>query len=157
MMARHRGFTLIEMLVVVAIVSILATIGLPLTEIAQRRNQEESLRLSLREIRSALDAYKKAMDQGRILRSVGETGYPANLEVLVNGVVDAQSPRGERIYFLRTLPRDPFAPPETPAAETWALRSYDSPPDDPQPGRDVFDVHSKSTALGLNGVAYRLW
>lgn len=157
MMARHKGFTLIEMLVVVAIVSILATIGLPLTEIAQRRNQEESLRLSLREIRSALDAYKKAMDQGRILRSVGETGYPANLEVLVTGVVDAQSPRGERIYFLRTLPRDPFAPPETPAAETWALRSYDSPPDDPQPGRDVFDVHSKSTALGLNGVAYRLW
>lgn len=157
MMARHKGFTLIEMLVVVAIVSILATIGLPLTEIAQRRNQEESLRLSLREIRSALDAYKKAMDQGRILRSVGETGYPANLEVLVNGVVDAQSPRGERIYFLRSLPRDPFAPPETPAAETWALRSYDSPPDDPQPGRDVFDVHSKSTAVGLNGVAYRLW
>lgn len=157
MMVRHKGFTLIEMLVVVAIVSILATIGLPLTEIAQRRNQEESLRLSLREIRSALDAYKKAMDQGRILRSVGETGYPANLEVLVTGVVDAQSPRGERIYFLRTLPRDPFAPPETPAAETWALRSYDSPPDDPQPGRDVFDVHSKSTALGLNGVAYRLW
>ena len=151
------GFTLMEMLVVIAIISILATIGLPLAELAQKRNQEEALRHALRQIRTALDEHKQMMDVGRIPRSVGDMGYPPDLETLVKGVPDALSPRGERIYFLRSLPRDPFAPAHVSAAETWALRSYASPPDSPRPGRDVFDVHSKSGELGLNGVAYSQW
>ncbi len=157
-MTRRNGFTLIELLVVISIVAVLATIGLPLAELAQRRTQEEALRQSLRDIRSALDAYKRMADQGRIMRSMGDTGYPTDLDVLEKGVVDAQSPRGEKLYFLRALPRDPFAPDSVvSASDTWTLRSYASPPDNPQPGRDVFDVHSKSGEVGLNGVPYHEW
>lgn len=152
------GFSLIELMVVVAILSILATIGLPLAELAQKRTKEEVLRQSLREIRSAIDAYKKSVDQGRIVRIVGTSGYPPNLEVLVDGVTDAQSPQSEKIYFLRRLPRDPFAPDELQsAAATWGLRSYASTADNPKPGNDVFDVFSNSTETGLNGQPYRKW
>ncbi|RYE01921.1 MAG: type II secretion system protein [Sphingobacteriales bacterium] len=155
---RPRGFTLIELLVVISIVAVLATIALPLAEMAQKRSQEEELRHSLRQIRSAIDAYKLMGDQGRLSRQVGDTGYPADLNVLVDGVVDAQSPKAEKVYLLRILPRDPFAPTTiTSAAETWAPRSYASPPTDPQPGRDIFDVHSKSKEVGLNGVPYSRW
>lgn len=152
------GFSLIELMVVVAILSILATIGLPLAELAQKRTKEEELRQSLREIRSALDAYKKSVDQGRIVRIVGASGYPPNLDVLVNGITDAQSPQGDKIYFLRRLPRDPFAPDDRqPPALTWGMRSYESPADDPRPGKDVFDVFSKSEEVGLNGHPYNKW
>lgn len=155
---RMSGFTLVEFLVVVAIVSVLATIGLPLAELAQRRTQEVELRQSLRVIRKALDDYKDAVAEGRILRNVGDSGYPPNLNVLVDGVPDAKSPRGEKLYFLRRLPRDPFAPADiTQAAGTWGLRSYVSPADAPQPGKDVYDVYSRSTDKGLNGEPYRNW
>lgn len=161
-----RGFSLVELLVVIAIVSVLATIGLPLAELAHKRTREEDLRRSLREIRHAIDEYKQMSDLGRIQHTADSSGYPPTLDALVQGVPDAQSPRGEKLYFLRQLPRDPFAPTaETAssaaatnsAADTWALRSYQSPPNNPQPGRDVFDVHSKSTELGLNGVPYQKW
>src|SRR5258706_6997753 len=139
----RRGFSLVELLVVIAIMSILASIGLPLAELSHKRAQEEELRRSLREIRSALDAYKRLVDIGRIARAADASGYPPRLQVLVEGVPDAQSPQGTMLYFLRKLPRDPFAPDATvEAADTWALRSYASSADDPQPGRDVFDVHS---------------
>lgn len=152
------GFSVIELMVVVAILSILATIGLPLAELAQKRTKEEELRQSLREIRSAIDAYKKSVDQGHIVRIVGASGYPPNLDVLVNGVTDAQSPQGDKIYFLRRLPRDPFVPEEgQAAAATWGLRSYASPADDPKPGKDVFDVFSNSEEVGLNGHPYKKW
>ena len=151
------GFSLVELLAVVVIMSILATIGLPLMELSQRRSQEEDLRRSLRGIRTALDQYKRLVDTGRVAQEAGGSGYPARLEVLVAGVVDAQSPKGAKLYLMRQLPRDPMAPLGQAEADTWSLRSYDSPPDDPKPGKDVFDVHSKSTALGLNGVPYRLW
>jgi general secretion pathway protein G len=152
------GFSLIELLVVVSIIAVLATIGLPLAELAEKRTKEETLRAGLREIRSALDAYKAASDKGHIIRRVGDSGFPPSLDVLVEGVVDAQSPRNERMYFLRRLPRDPFAQPEVgKTADTWGQRSYASPANDPQPGNDVYDVYSKSTETGMNGVPYRQW
>lgn len=155
---RSRGFTLIELVITVAIVGLLATAAFPLAEMAARRTKEQDLRLALREIRDALDAYKIAFDQGRVLQEVGQTGYPPDLESLVNGIEDAKDPDAGRIYFLRRLPRDPFFPdPSAPAAATWGLRSYASPPEDPRPGEDVFDVYSLSPGTGLNGVPYREW
>ncbi len=155
---RRRGFSLVELLVVIAIMSILATIGLPLAELSHRRAQEEELRRALREIRSALDTYKRMVDAGVIARPAGGSGYPPNLRVLVDGEVNAQTPQAGRLYFLRRMPRDPFAPDKTvEAADTWGLRSYQSPPDDPQPGRDVYDVYSKMPGHGLDGTPYRLW
>ena len=143
---------------VISIIGVLATIGLPLAELAQRRTQEEELRQALRDIRSALDNYKQKVDQGHIIRAVGDTGYPPDLNVLEAGVVDAQSPRGAKLYFLRRLPRDPFAPSGLgTAAETWGLRSAVSSASEPQPGRDVYDVYSKSTQIGFNGTPYRQW
>lgn len=155
---RARGFTLIELVVTVAIVALLATMALPLAELATRRSQEQELRSALREIRAAIDAYKKAYDEGRVTRIAGATGYPPSLEVLADGVDDVRSPERKKLYFMRRLPRDPFArDPRLPAARTWGLRSYDSPPDDPHEGRDVFDVYSLAPGDGLNGRAYREW
>lgn len=152
-----RGFSLVEMVVVVAILAALASIGIPLAELSKQRSQEEDLRRALREIRSALDAYKRLSDQGQILKAADASGYPATLELLVQGVQDVRSPTRARIYLLRSLPRDPFAPPSVPAGATWELRSYASAPDAPRPGADVFDVRSKSDRVGLNGVPYREW
>lgn len=152
------GFSLVELLVVIAIVSVLACIGLPLAELAHKRTQEEELRQSLRQIRSALDAYKKATDLGHIVKQNDGSGYPPTLDALVTGVVDAQSPRSDKLFFLRRLPRDPFAPEDiTKAADTWGLRSYNSTAEDPKPGKDVYDVYSKSPGTGMSGVPYRKW
>lgn len=155
---RVRGFSLIELVVVLAIMAVLASIGMPLMELSKRRHQEEDLRRSLREIRTALDAYKRLADAGRIATSVGASGYPPTLEVLVEGVDDAKMPGNQRIYLLRRLPRDPLAPSDAEApARTWGLRSYASPPNDPKPGADVFDVYSKAEGTGLDGRPYRQW
>ncbi|MBS1190539.1 MAG: N-terminal methylation site [Rhodocyclaceae bacterium] len=157
-MKRGRGFTLIELMVTVAIVALLASMVMPLTEVAAQRSKEEELRADLREIRSAIDAYKQATDEGRIPRAADASGYPPNLEVLVNGVVDPKSPDQRRLYFLRRLPRDPMATdPAVPASQTWGKRSYESPPDEPREGKDVFDVYSLSEGVGLNGTPYREW
>lgn len=158
MRARKRGFSLVELLVVIAIMSVLASIGFPLAELSHRRTQEEELRRALREIRSALDGYKRMVDAGLIARPVGGSGYPPTLKVLVEGEVNAQTPQANRLYFLRRLPRDPLAADSVAgAADTWGLRSYDSPPDEPKAGRDVFDVYSKAQGNGLDGRAYRQW
>lgn len=155
---RSNGFTLIELVVTVAILAILAAGLVPLTQLAAQRAKEQQLREALREIRTALDGYKQATAENRILKKVDESGYPPDLEVLVQGVKDARSPDGRKIYFLRRMPRDPFFDDETvPAEKTWGLRSYASPPDDPQEGDDVYDVYSRSKKTGLNGVLYREW
>ena len=153
-----RGFTLIELMVTVAIVALLAGIALPLAELGVRRQKEQALHAALREIRAAIDAYKLAVDQGRIRKSADQSGYPESLDALVLGVEDARSPGQEKIYFLRRLPRDPLFPQaEARAADTWGKRSYASPPDAPREGADVFDVYSLSPGIGLDGVAYKDW
>jgi general secretion pathway protein G len=153
-----RGFTLIELVVTVAIVAILATGLVPLGELALTRGREMDLRSSLRQIRTALDDYRKAVQDGRIKKDAAGSGYPPSLMVLVDGVPDEKSTQGGKIYFLRRLPRDPLNEDETlPPEQTWGLRAYDSPADDPRPGKDVFDIYSLSERVGLNGVPYRKW
>ncbi len=152
-----RGFALIELLISVAILGLLAGGAMTFADLAVQRNNEQSLRASLREIRAAIDAYKQASDAHRIARAANETGYPHALSELADGVTDVTSPKGAKIFFLRRLPRDPMADAALAADLTWGLRSYDSTADNPQPGRDVFDVHSLSLRKGLNGQAYEAW
>lgn len=157
-MVGPRGFSLVELLVVVAIMSVLASIGLPLAALSHRRAQEDELRRALHEIRSALDAYKRMVDIGMIARPIGGSGYPPNLQVLVDGAVNAQAPQAARLYFMRRIPRDPFAADSVlNAADTWGLRSYESPPEAPRSGQDVYDVYSNAPGNGLDGRAYRQW
>lgn len=199
--ARLSGFTLIEMVVVVMIVGILASAAMPLMALHKRRAQEAELKESLRTLRRAIDAYKRAADNGEIAKRPEDSGYPPTLDALVKGVpkltlgaatgkpgeAKPATPNGAPgaaatpalgasqsafattslstsldkapavIYFLRRLPRDPFADPTVPAALTWGLRSYASPPNAPAPGADVFDVFSRTEGVGLDGVAYREW
>lgn len=158
MMPRQAGFTLIELVVTLTIVSILASALIPLGQWSVKRQQEAELRQALRDIRSAIDAYKKAVEDGKIIVNADASGYPPSLEVLANGVPDASSEKKRLIRFLRRLPRDPMFPEkDVPAQDTWGRRSYASPPDAPQAGVDVFDVYSLSTGTGLNGIAYREW
>ena len=153
-----KGFTLIELVITVAIVAILASAALPLNELVVQRAKEQDLRRALREIRGGIDAYKQASDEGRIMKKMGESGYPKRLEDLVEGVEDQKSAKKERMYFLRRVPRDPFATdPALSDAATWAKRSYSSPPEDPREGDDVFDVYTQAPGKGINGRPYREW
>jgi general secretion pathway protein G len=134
---RARGFTLIELVITLAVIGLLVSAALPL---------------------AGIDAYKLAADTGHIEKEIEKTGYPPDLKSLYAGVRDLTSVNNLNLYFLRRIPRDPFFPDgAVPAEETWGLRSYASPPDDPQPGDDVYDVHSLATDKGLNGVPYREW
>src|SRR6266480_3659698 len=147
-----RGFTLIELVITVAIVA------LPASEITVQRTKEQDLRRTLRQIREAIDLYKQASDEGRIKKSIGDSGYPKKLEELAEGVDDLKSPKKEKIYFLRRIPRDPLnADPTLSAAASWGKRSYASPPDDPREGDDVFDIFSLAPGKGINGQPYRDW
>jgi general secretion pathway protein G len=152
------GFTLIELMVSLAIVALLATIVLPVAELTVQRQKEQELRLALREIRTAIDAYNRAVNEGRIVRSAGSSGYPKDLALLAMGVPDARDPKGGKIFFLRRVPRDPLFPDtKTIPEDTWGKRAYASEPDSPRAGDDVYDVFSLSAQAGLNGVPYRQW
>jgi general secretion pathway protein G len=155
---RARGFTLIELVITLAVIGLLVSAALPLAQLVAKREKESELRAALREIRAGIDAYKMAVDTGHVEKEIEKTGYPPDLKSLYVGVRDLTSVNNLNLYFLRRIPRDPFFPDgAVPAEETWGLRSYASPPDDPQPGDDVYDVYSLATGNGLNGVPYREW
>jgi len=155
---RSSGFTFIELMMTLAIMGVLALVAVPLAQLSMQREKERDLRTALIQIREALDAYKRASDQGRLQMRVGESGYPKSLAQLVEGIDDQRSPTRRKMYFLRRLPRDPMCVDASVADEdSWGRRSYASPPDDPSEGEDVFDVRSKSDKIGLNGTAYSKW
>jgi len=145
------GFTLVELMAVLAIIAILLTMVWPLAELQARREKEHDLHRALWEIRDAIDRYKSVSDAGQLLAST-RSGYPASLDVLVAGV---PTRAGQTIYFLRRLPSDPFA--DADSLSPWGLRSSESPASQPAVGADVFDVYTCSTQIGLNGVPLRAW
>ena len=157
MMRRWRGFTLIELIATLAILAILASLAFPLAEMTARRMKEQELRQHLRTVREGLDAYRAAWEDGRLVRRIGENGYPPNLQRLVEGEEDLRFPDKRKIYFLRRIPTDPFAAPGLVGADSWGKRSYASTHVDPREGEDVFDVFSLSEETGLNGIPYRQW
>ena len=153
-----RGFTIVELLVTIVIIGILASAAIPMTELAFQRSKEQGLRNALREIRTAIDAYKQAGDEGHIERKITESGYPHTLEELVDGVADVKNPKGGKLYFLRQIPRDPFSGDDSAlAGKTWGKRSYTSSHSEPKEGEDVYDVYSQAPGTGLNNIPYRNW
>lgn len=151
------GFTLIELIVSLAILGLIATMVAPIGEVVIKREKEQELKRALRQIRDAIDNYKSAYDTGHMLKKVDQSGYPPNLEILEEGVDDASSPSNKRIYFIRKIPRDPFADQSLKASETWGLRSYASSAKAPAKGADVYDVYSMSEEKGLDGIPYSEW
>jgi general secretion pathway protein G len=160
----YQGFSYVELMFSIAILALLAAAATPYLEKTVQRKKESELRENLREIRSAIDAYKAASDQGKIQKSVGDSGYPKNLDELVLGVPDQTDVQKKTLRFLRKLPADPMYAIDDSTLQqdispinTWGKRSYDSDADSPQEGADVFDVYSYSTQKGLNGIPYQQW
>ncbi|WP_373987778.1 prepilin-type N-terminal cleavage/methylation domain-containing protein [Duganella sp. BuS-21] len=157
---RHRntGFSLLELLAAAAIIGLLASVAVPFVETTVKRQKERELKTALRDIRQAIDAYKQAVATGHIATKLELSGYPPSLIELAGGVEDLANKTGPKLYFLRRIPRDPFAADASAAAiDTWGTRSFASEPANPVAGDDVFDVYSLSDRTGLNGVPYREW
>ncbi|MFS2222958.1 Tfp pilus assembly protein FimT/FimU [Pantoea sp. B65] len=156
--SRQQGFTLIEMMVTLSLLASLAAASLPLIEKQGQRQKEQQLQQALRQIRLALDSYQRASLEGRIEKKADESGYPPNLQVLSEGVVDKTSPNQQKIYFLRRIPRDPMCDCAGKADhESWQTRSSQSEPGNFNRGADIYDVASTSRVSGLNGVPYAQW
>jgi general secretion pathway protein G len=150
------GYTFVELLVVTALVAILASAVMPMAKVAMQRQKEIELRRTLRELRTAVDHYKDAADQGMIAASemkLGNEGYPPTLEVLVEGVQAGGDATGKKLKFLRRIPIDPMT-----GTKEWGLRSYqDSPDARSWGGQNVFDVFTTSDGIALDGTKYRDW
>jgi general secretion pathway protein G len=149
------GFSFVELVIATAVMMVLASAALPIARVSIKRQKEAELRRDLRDIRSAIDAYKDAV-VGNLIGGVsvtGSEGYPPDLETLVNGVTRANSASDSKIKFLRRIPVDPM----TGTAE-WGLRSTgDSPTSRSWGGANVFDVYSKSDGIALDGSKYKDW
>ena len=150
------GFSFVEVLVVSVVLMILASAALPLARVSMQRQREAELRRVLREMRTAIDKYKDAVDLGQIASTdvrAGSEGYPATLEILVEGVSAANDASGRKLRFLRRVPIDPM----TGDAE-WGMRSYQDKPDTTSwGGQNVYDVYTKSDGVALDGTNYRDW
>jgi general secretion pathway protein G len=153
-----RGFTLVEILVTVAILAILAGAAIPLAQNSIKREKEIELARNLRLMREAIDAYKQLADQKKIVNDKGSDGYPPDLQTLVEGVevsgATEEAPGQKRIHkFLRRIPKDPMT-----NSLDWGLRSsQDAPEADSWGGENVYDVYTKSRAKALDGSIYREW
>lgn len=146
---QERGLTLVELIITIALLSILASAAVPVTIFAIKRDKEHELRRYLWEMRGAIDRYKDAADSGAVQIKADSNGYPPDLETLVNGI-DIQ---GKKVRFLRRIPVDPM----TGKAE-WGLHSMqDDPKSDSYGGQAVFDVYSKSQGTALDGTKYSDW
>jgi general secretion pathway protein G len=151
----ERGFTFIEMIVVTTILLVLASTVMPLAQVTMQRQREAELHRALREMRTALDKFKDAVDQGLIpsteLEPANE-GYPPDLETLVDGVSVANDASGRKLKFLRRIPVDPMT------RDEWGMRSYQDDPDSKSwGGQNVFDVYTTSEGTALDGTKYRDW
>ncbi|MCX6539428.1 MAG: type II secretion system protein [Acidobacteria bacterium] len=150
------GFTFIELLVVTTILLILSAAAMPLARVTIQRQKEIELHRALREIRTAIDKYKDAVDQGvigGIEVKAGSEGYPADLDTLVEGVTPLNDMTGRKLKFLRRVPFDPMT-----RSDGWGMRSYQDSPKSSSWGRqNVFDVYTKSEGVALDGTKYRDW
>lgn len=154
----NKGFTLIELLVALVLLALLVSSATPLMQLNAKRNKEQALQKALWQIRDAIDAYKQAVDDGLIKASPDKSGYPPSLKQLVLGVEATNDPNNKKLYFLRSIPRDPFASDTTASPEeTWGKRSYSSSFEKPEEGEDVYDVYSLSPEVGINGQPYSTW
>jgi len=145
----ERGLTLVELIVTVAILSILAGAAVPIARFKVKRENERELHRDLWEMRNSIDRYKDVADSGGIQNKVESYGYPPDLETLVNGI----EVKTKKVRFLRHIPVDPM----TGRAE-WGLRSMqDDPKSDSFGGQNVFDVYSKSKGTALDGTKYSDW
>jgi general secretion pathway protein G len=155
-MDRDAGYSFIELVIVTAILALLATAVMPLAQVTSQRQREAELRANLRQMRTAIDKFKDAVDGGRISQTElkpGSEGYPPDLETLVEGVPIQGDASGAMLKFLRRIPVDPMT-----GGTDWGLRSYQDKPDARSWGREnVFDVYTTSEATALDGTKYRDW
>lgn len=155
---RRAGYSLIELLAVLAILGVLASMALPVAETLRQREREVELKRALWEIRGALDRWRDAVQAGALRMPPGLPPYPPDLASLIQAWRDERPEhRGEVLRFLRKVPRDPFADPLLPAEQTWGLRSYLSEADEPRPGSEVYDVYSRSERTATDGSLLRNW
>ena len=147
---RHRGFTLAELVMVVALIAVLSAMALPVAKFTVKRRKEAELRLALRQVRTAIDEYKRLSDQGLIPVKIGGEGYPEDLEELVEGVEIVGQETKRR--FLRRIPTDPMT------KDDWELRSYQDDLDDTSwGGENIYDIRTSSDGVALDGTNYADW
>jgi general secretion pathway protein G len=161
-LGNNRGITLIELIVTMAVLAILASVILPSAQMTIRRTREIELRRELRQIRTAIDAYRKAYDQAvnvdkKLTASLNKSNCPETLQVLVDGY-DFGGAVNYKKKFLRKIPADPFNPPKPRDEPKWGLRSYEDEPESMSwGGEDVYDVYSLSGETAIDGTKYKDW
>jgi general secretion pathway protein G len=150
------GFTFVELVIATAVMMILASAALPIARVSIKRQREKELRYTLREMRTAIDKFKDYADTQRIASfevQFGSEGYPASLDVLVEGVAMANDTTGRKLKFLRRIPIDPMT-----GVPDWGMRAYQDNADSKVwGGQNVYDVFSKSEGIALDGTKYRDW